>query len=230
MKEPWLTIHRSRPFGTSSPPINFVAHPMPFVVGLTGGVGSGKSTAASCLKKRGAVVIDADEISRTLTSSGSPVIEELSEAFGVEILHSDGSLNRGALASLVFGEPEALEELNAIMHPKIRREAVRQIAACAADQIVVYDMPLLIETDSVALCDVVVVVDLDPEEQIERLVKNRGMSTEEAEARIRSQTTREKRKLAATWVIDNSKSTKELEQECASAWREIEERALKVRS
>ena len=201
-----------------------MAHPMPFVVGVTGGVGSGKSTAASCLKKHGAVVVDADEISRTLTTNGSPVIAELSEAFGLQILHGDGSLNRPVLAALVFGNPEA------IMHPRIRQEAMRQIAACAADQIVVYDMPLLIETDSVELCDVVVVVDLDPEEQIERLVKNRGMSREEAEARIRSQTTREKRKLAATWVIDNSKSTKELEQECASAWREIEERALKVRS
>jgi dephospho-CoA kinase len=207
-----------------------MAHPMPFVVGVTGGVGSGKSTAASCLKKHGAVVVDADEISRTLTTTGSPVNAELSEAFGAQILHADGSLNRAVLAALVFGNPEALKGLNAIMHPRIRQEAMRQIAACAADQIVVYDMPLLIETDSVALCDVVVVVDLDPEEQIERLVKNRGMSTEEAEARIRSQTTREKRKLAATWVIDNSKSTKELEQECASAWREIEERALKVRS
>ena len=203
---------------------------MPFVVGLTGGVGSGKSTAASCLKKRGAVVIDADEISRTLTSSGSPVIEELSEAFGVEILHSDGSLNRGALASLVFGEPEALEELNAIMHPKIRREAVRQIAACAADQIVVYDMPLLVETGSVDLCDVVVVVDLEPEEQVQRLVRDRGMSAGHAEARIRSQASREKRNLAGTWVISNSGTTKDFEQACASVWQEIVERALKVRS
>lgn len=203
---------------------------MPFVVGLTGGVGSGKSTAASCLKKHGAVVVDADEISRTLSKSGSPVIAEISEAFGAQILHADGSLNRSALAALVFGDSEALEKLNAIMHPKIRREAIRQIEGCTTDEIVVYDMPLLIETDSVKLCDVVVVVDLDPKEQIERLVKNRGMSHEEAEARIRNQATREQRNLVATWVLDNSKTTRELEQECASVWLGIAERAIKARS
>jgi len=203
---------------------------MPFVVGLTGGVGSGKSTAALCLKKHGAVVVDADEISRTLSKSGSPVIAEISEAFGAQILHADGSLNRSALAALVFGDSEALEKLNAIMHPKIRREAIRQIEGCTTDEIVVYDMPLLIETDSVKLCDVVVVVDLDPKEQIERLVKNRGMSHEEAEARIRNQATREQRNLVATWVLDNSKTTRELEQECASVWLGIVERAIKARS
>jgi dephospho-CoA kinase len=202
---------------------------MPFVVGLTGGVGSGKSTAASCLKKHGAVVVDADEISRTLSKSGSPVIAEISEAFGARILHADGSLNRSALAALVFGDSEALEKLNAIMHPKIRREAIRQIEGCTTDEIVVYDMPLLIETDSVKLCDVVVVVDLDPKKQIERLVKNRGMSHEEAEARIRNQATREQRNLVATWVLDNSKTTRELEQECASVWLGIVERAIKAR-
>jgi dephospho-CoA kinase len=203
---------------------------MPFVVGLTGGVGSGKSTAASCLKKHGAVVVDADEISRTLSKSGSSVIAEISEAFGARILHADGSLNRSALAALVFGDSEALEKLNAIMHPKIRREAIRQIEGCTTDEIVVYDMPLLIETDSVKLCDVVVVVDLDPKKQIERLVKNRGMSHEEAEARIRNQATREQRNLVATWVLDNSKTTRELEQECASVWLGIVERAIKARS
>jgi len=203
---------------------------MPFVVGITGGVGSGKSTAASCLKKHGAVVVDADEISRTLTKNGSPVIAEISQAFGAQILHADGSLNRSALAALVFSDSKALEKLNAIMHPKIRMEAIRQIEACAIDQIVVYDMPLLIETDSVALCDVVIVVDLDTKEQIERLVKNRGMSHEEAEARIRNQATREQRNLVATWVIDNSKTTKECEQECASVLLGIVERAIEARS
>ena len=203
---------------------------MPFVVGLTGGVGSGKSTAASCLKKHGAVVVDADEISRTLTKSGSPVIAEIFQAFGSQILHADGSLNRSALAALVFGDSTALEKLNTIMHPKIRMETIRQIKACAIDQIVVYDMPLLIETDSVALCDVVIVVDLDPKEQIKRLVKNRGMSREEAEARIRNQATREQRNLVATWIIDNSKTTKECEQECASVWLDVVERAIKARS
>ncbi|MDE0973679.1 MAG: dephospho-CoA kinase [Candidatus Nanopelagicales bacterium] len=203
---------------------------MPFVVGLTGGVGSGKSTAASCFKKHGAVVVDADAISRTLTKSGSPVIEEISMTFGAQILHVDGSLNRSALAALVFGDSTALNKLNTIMHPKIRREATRQIETCASDEIVVYDMPLLIETDSVKLCDVVIVVDLDPDEQIERLVKNRGMSPEEARARIRNQASRDQRNLVATWVLDNSKTTSDLQQECASVWLGIVERAVKARS
>ena len=203
---------------------------MPFVVGLTGGVGSGKSTAASCFKKHGAVVVDADAISRTLTKSGSPVIEEISMTFGAQILHVDGSLNRSALAALVFGDSTALNKLNTIMHPKIRRETTRQIETCASDEIVVYDMPLLIETDSVKLCDVVIVVDLDPDEQIERLVKNRGMSPEEARARIRNQASQDQRNLVATWVLDNSKTTSDLQQECASVWLGIVERAVKARS
>lgn len=207
-----------------------MAHRMPFVVGLTGGIGSGKSTAASCLKKHGAVVIDADEISRTLTAKGSPVVEELSQTFGVEILHPDGSLDRAVLAALVFNDPEKLKDLNAIMHPKIREDALGQIAALESDQIVVYDMPLLVETKSVDLCDLFVVVDLDPEQQVHRLVRNRRMSVEQAEARIRNQISRHERNLGATWVINNSGTTGEFEQECISVWREIVERALEVRS
>ena len=203
---------------------------MPFVVGLTGGVGSGKSTAASCLKKHGAVVVDADEISRALTKSGSPVIAEIVKAFGKQILHDDGSLNRSALAAFVFDDSTALDKLNTIMHAKIRREATRQIEGCASDEIVVYDMPLLIETDSVKLCDVVILIDLEPDEQIDRLVKNRGMTPKEAHARIRNQATRDQRNLVATWVIDNSKTTRELQQECASVWLGIVERAVKARS
>ncbi len=204
-------------------------HLTSFVVGLTGGIGSGKSTATSCFKKRGAVVIDADEISRGLTAHGSPVVQELAQEFGPKILQTDGLLDRAALAAIVFSDTKALEKLNAIMHPKIRAEAQARIARIDPDQIVVYDMPLLVETDSAQLCDVVVVVDLEPAQQVQRLVENRGMGVEQAESRIRNQTSRELRNQAATWVIDNSGTMKDFDQACTLVWQEIVKRALKVR-
>jgi dephospho-CoA kinase len=206
-----------------------VANPMPFVVGLTGGIGSGKSSAASCFLQHGAVVIDADEISRGLTGPGSPVIHELASEFGSGILKSDGSLNRAALADIVFGDPASLSELNKIMHPKIRAEALSRIANTDPNDIVVYDMPLLVETNSVDICDVVVVIDLDVDRQVERLVANRGMSVEQAKARINNQSSREVRNLAATWVIDNNGTSQEFDQACSFVWEEIVKRAHKIR-
>jgi len=205
-----------------------MAHHMPFVVGLTGGIGSGKSTAASCFSQHGAVVIDADEISRKLTAPGSPVIGELAVKFGTGILQPNGSLDRAALATIVFNDQESLSVLNAIMHPRIRVEALSQIAEADSDQIVVYDMPLLVETNSVELCDVVVVIDCEFPQQVERLVAGRGMSVEQAEARIRNQSSREVRNLAATWVIDNSGTRQEFEKACTSVWEEIVKRAHKI--
>jgi len=207
-----------------------VAHRVPFVVGLTGGIGSGKSSAASCFLQHGAVVIDADEISRGLTAPGSPVIGELASKFGNGILQSDGSLNRAALAEIVFGNPASLSELNEIMHPKIRAEALSRIAKAKPGDIVVYDMPLLVETNSVDLCDVVVVIDLDVDRQVERLVVNRGMSAAQAEARINNQSSREERILAGTWVINNNGTPQEFDQACSFVWEEIVKRARKIKS
>jgi dephospho-CoA kinase len=205
-----------------------VTHRMPFVVGLTGGIGSGKSTAASCFKEHGAVVIDADEISRGLTAPGSPVVAELGEKFGKQILQSDGSLDRAALAGIVFNNKESLAELNAIMHPKIRSEALARISKAEPGQIVVYDMPLLIETNSVDLCDVVIVVDLEPKLQVERLAASRGMSDQEVSARINNQSSRELRNLAATWVIHNNGTHQDFRQACTSVWNEIVDRSRKI--
>lgn len=202
---------------------------MPFVVGLTGGIGSGKSSAASCFLQHGAVVIDADEISRGLTAPGSPVIGDLATKFGSGILKSDGSLDRAALAEIVFGDPASLSELNKIMHPKIRAEALARISNTDPIEIIVYDMPLLVETNSVDICDVVVVIDLDVDRQVERLVANRGMSVDQAIARINNQSSREERKLAATWVIDNNGTSQEFEQACSFVWEEIVKRAHKIR-
>lgn len=207
-----------------------MAQPMPFVVGLTGGIGSGKSSAASCFSKHGAVVIDADEISRGLTAQGSPVIGELAAKFGNGILKSDGSLDRAALAEIVFSDTSSLSQLNEIMHSKIRAEALSRIAQAAPDDIVVYDMPLLVETNSVDICDVVVVIDLDVDRQVERLVANRGMTIAEAVARINNQSLREERNLAATWIIDNSGTPQEFDQACSFVWEEIVKRARKIGS
>lgn len=206
-----------------------MAHHMPFVVGLTGGIGSGKSTAASCFLQHGAVVIDADQISRALTAPGSPVIDELAEKFGSGIIQSDGLLDRAALANIVFNDEKSLSELNAIMHPKIRKESLSQISEVNADQIAVYDMPLLVETRSVDFCDAVVVIDLGPDLQVKRLVEGRKMSAEQAEARIHNQSSREERNRAATWLINNEGTKQEFEQACALVWEEIVKRARKIK-
>ncbi len=203
---------------------------MPFIVGLTGGIGSGKSTAASCFSQHGAVVIDADEISRELTAPGSPVVDELAQEFGNDILQTDGSLDRAALAAIVFNNKDSLARLNAIMHPKIRAEALRRIAEVKPHQIAVYDMPLLVETNSVDMCDAVVVVDLDPARQVQRLMAGRGMSSEQAQSRIVNQVPRELRNQVATWVIDNDGSTQDFAQACTFVWEEIVQRADKIRS
>lgn len=224
-----MTLH-CRLFGTNSLPINFVAHQVPFIVGLTGGIGSGKSSAASCFLQHGAVVIDADEISRGLTAPGSPVIGELAGKFGSGILQSDGSLDRAALAEIVFSNTSSLSELNKIMHPKIRAEALSRIAKVDSGEIFVYDMPLLVETNSVEMCDVVVVIDLDVDRQVKRLVANREMSEAQARARIGNQSSREARNLAATWVINNNGTPQDFDHACTFVWGEIVKRAHKITS
>ena len=207
-----------------------MAHQMPFIVGLTGGIGSGKSSAASCFLQYGAVVIDADEISRNLTAPDSPVIRELAAKFGTGILTSDGWLDRAALAEIVFGNTASLSALNEIMHPKIRAEVLSRIADVDPSEIVVYDMPLLVETNSVDICDAVVVIDLDVDRQVERLVANRDMSAEQAIARINNQSSREERNLAATWIINNNGTPQEFNQACSFVWEEIVKRAHKMRT
>lgn len=206
-----------------------MTHLMPFIVGLTGGIGSGKSTAASCFSQHGAVVIDADEISRGLTAPGSPVVGELAQEFGSKILQSDGSLDRAGLADIVFNDKDSLARLNAITHPKIKAEALRQIAKAEPQQIVVYDMPLLVETNSMDMCDAVVVVDLDPARQVQRLMASRSMSNPEAQSRILNQASRDRRNQAATWVINNDGTTQDFDKACTFVWEEIVQRAGKIR-
>lgn len=193
-------------------------------VGLTGGIGSGKSTVASLLAERGATVVDADAIAREIVAPGEPALVALVGEFGPRILREDGTLDRGELAALAFSDPEATARLNAIMHPAIRAESARRIAASGADAIVVHDMPLLLETGQQDLVDLVVVVDVPEETQVERAVGQRGMTEEDVRRRMAAQASRSDRLGAADVVIDNSGSREHTEQQVDRLWTMLESR------
>ncbi len=190
-------------------------------IGLTGGIGAGKSTVAAMLAGRGAIVIDADAISRELVEPGQPALIELVEAFGSGILRDDGSLNRGELARLAFLEPAGTARLNAIMHPRIAAESSRRLRNASPGQVVVYDMPLLVETGQQELVDLVVVVDVPVETQVDRAVNLRGLDDADVRRRIAAQAARETRLAAADVVIDNSGSRQETENQVASLWSSL---------
>jgi dephospho-CoA kinase len=156
------------------------------------------------LAARGAVVIDADQIARDLVEPGGEALAELVTEFGPRILQADGSLSRGELAALAFSDPRATERLNAIMHPLIRAEASRRLSAEADAPVVVYDMPLLVETGQADLVDLVVVVDVPEDVQVQRAVTLRGLDEADVRRRMEVQATREDRVAAADVVIDNS--------------------------
>lgn len=188
------------------------------LVGLTGGIGSGKTTVSTMLAARGAVIIDADQITRELQSPGSPVLAEIVVAFGDDILDESGALDRPALAAKVFGDPEALTKLNKIVHPAVGREmAARLDAQRGSDNVVVLDIPLLVENPREGLCGTLV-VDLPLETAVERLVSHRNMDRNDAEARIARQASREARVAIADRVIDNSGNLDSLEQQVDEAW------------
>ncbi len=173
-------------------------------VGLTGGVASGKSTVAAMLAELGAVVIDADLLAREVVAPGTPGLAEVVAAFGPGVLTDDGRLDRPAVGSLVFSDPDARRRLEAIIHPRVRARAAELEAASPPDAIVVHDIPLLVETGQQAAFDAVIVVDVPVETQIARMTTLRGLSREEAEARVAAQATREQRNAAATYRLDNS--------------------------
>lgn len=187
-------------------------------VGLTGGIGSGKSTVAHLLTDHGAVVIDADQIARDLVVPGGHALPELVAEFGPRILQEDGTLSRAELARLAFSDPRATERLNAIMHPLIGQEAARQLAGAGGAPVVVYDMPLLVETGQSDLVDVVVVVDVPEDIQIERAVTLRGLDEADVRRRMQVQASREERLAAADAVIDNSGSLDETRAAVDELW------------
>lgn len=190
-------------------------------IGLTGGIGAGKSTVAKMLVECGAVLIDADAISRQLMQPGQEVLADTVRIFGEDILTPEGLLDRAALAALVFADEEAREKLNAIVHPAVRAEAarLREVAVQERGQgvVIVEDIPLLAETGQAADFDGVIVVETQRQERLRRLIQVRGMSEADARARIDAQTSDEQRRAIATWVIDNSGS----EEHTATQVREV---------
>ena len=199
-------------------------------VGLTGGIGSGKSEVARRLAERGAVVIDADVAAREVVVPGSPGLAQIAAAFGEGMLRPDGSLDRERLGQTVFADPGLRATLNAIVHPLVRtwmeeaeRAAVR--AAPPPGPVIVHDVPLLAESRGKAGFDVVIVVDVPPELQVERLVRLRGMAADQARARMAAQASREQRLAVADIVIDNSGSLEDLDRRIAEVWADLERRA-----
>jgi dephospho-CoA kinase len=195
------------------------------LVGLTGGIGAGKSTVSALLAELGACIVDADEIARQLQSAGSPVLAAMAERFGEGILNGNGSLNRAAVAEIVFGNDDAskaaLKDLNGIVHPAMQAEILRQIKiGHDGGQHVVLDFPLLAENPRDDL-DATIVIDIDPEIAVERLVNSRGMDETDARNRIANQASRGKRLAIATHVIDNSEGVDSLREQVADVWSTI---------
>ncbi len=190
-------------------------------IGLTGGIGAGKSTVAALLAGRGAVIVDADQIAREIVQPGSPALDALVAEFGDDILNEDGTLARARLAARAFADPEGTGRLNAIMHPRIRDEGQRRISAQPDAQVVVYDMPLLVETGQADLVDVVVVVDVPVDTQIARAVGQRGLEEADVRRRIAAQATRAERLAAADVVIDNSGTEAQTRAQVEDLWQRL---------
>jgi len=207
------------------------------VVGLTGGIGSGKSSVSALLAGRGAVVIDADAITHELQRPGTPVFTAMVERFGEGIVAADGTLDRAGVADIVFGDPSALADLNAIVHPAVGEEIARQLATAAqppseggpdpvvpGGPVVVLDVPLLVETGRGGTA-VTVVVDAHPDDQLRRLVDGRGLTRVDAEARMARQASRAERLEAADLVIDNTGDPAHLSAEVDRVWADLLARA-----
>ena len=188
-------------------------------IGLTGGIGSGKSAVAALLVQHGAVLVDADQLAREAVAPGTPGLAEVLAAFGEQVRAPDGSLDRPALAAIIFADPEARRRLDAIVHPLVRQRAAELVAAAAPDAVVVQDVPLLVETGQAASFDMVLVVEADPETRVARLVQ-RGMTEDDARARIGAQATDEQRRAVADVVIDNSGTLEQLAEQVDRFWAE----------
>jgi dephospho-CoA kinase len=196
--------------------------------GLTGGIGSGKSEVSRRLAAHGAVVIDADVAARAVVAPGTPGLARVVEAFGADVVGPDGALDRDRLGAIVFRDPASRTTLNAIVHPLVgqwMRAAERAaVDAAGGDLIIVHDVPLLAENRRAGDFDLVIVVDVPPELQLERLVGQRGMSPDQARARMAAQASRPQRLAVADLVIDNSGSLADLDHRVAEVWADLQRR------
>jgi dephospho-CoA kinase len=193
-------------------------------VGLTGGIGSGKSEVARLLASYGAVVIDADAIAREVVAPGTPGLARVVERFGPEVLLPNGSLDRAGLGRRVFADEDELAGLNAIVHPLVGERTAQLMAEAPEDAVVVYDVPLLVENDLGSAYDVVVVVDADEKTQLDRLTRLRGMTETDARARMAAQASRQRRLDEADVVIGNDGSRQQLADQVAALWRSLSSR------
>lgn len=194
-------------------------------IGLTGGIGSGKSTVAKLLAEHGYVVVDADKIAREIMEPGSPVLDDVAAAFGDDLINEDGSMDRGELARRAFVDKQATQKLNSITHPAIRAESERRFAAAeaAGEPAVVYDMPLLVELGMHRDMDLTVVVDVDAEERVRRLTTSRGLDEADARARIAQQLDADTRNAAADVIIDNNGAEADLKPQVERLIKRIRE-------
>jgi dephospho-CoA kinase len=192
-------------------------------VGLTGGIGSGKSAVSAMLVERGAVLVDADLNARAVVAKGTPGLAAVVAEFGDDILRPDGELDRERLGRIVFADPDMLARLNAIVHPLVGQESARQTAAAEAGgaPVLIHDVPLLVENNLQGLYDAVVVVAASPATQLDRLTRLRGMTPEDARARIDAQATLADKIAAATYVIDNDGPLEQLAPQVDRVWRAL---------
>lgn len=191
------------------------------LIALTGGIASGKSTIAGRLAERGAAIVDADRIVRDVQAPGTPVLARIAAEFGDDVILPDGALDRAALGARVFGDPEQLSRLNAIVHPAVRAESLRRFAEAAAsdpDRLVVYDVPLLAEARAHDPWELVVVAHAPAEVRVGRLVSERGMTEAEARARVASQATDAERLALADVVIDTAGALEDTLRQADELW------------
>jgi dephospho-CoA kinase len=194
-------------------------------VGLTGGIGAGKSEVSRRLASYGALVIDADQIAREVVEPGTPGLAQVVGLFGTGVLAPDGTLNRQRLGEIVFGDDELRAKLNSVIHPLVGARLRELEQGADADAILVEDVPLIAENDLADFYDMVVVVDVPPRLQEERLVRDRGMTPDQVAVRMAAQASREQRLAIAGIVVDNSGSLAELDREVGELWAELSRRA-----
>jgi dephospho-CoA kinase len=189
-------------------------------IGLTGGIGAGKSTVARLFAERGAIVVDADALAREVVAPGTPGLREVVESFGDGVLRPDGSLDREALGRIVFNDPDKRKTLESITHPRIGERTKELFDSAGEDDVVVHDVPLLVELGMAPLYDAVVVVEAPDDVRLERL-EGRGLPREQARERIRSQADPDQRRAVATVVIDNAGDEEALRRRVDEAWQQL---------